>query len=229
MLHKIHHDSAEKHVSGEAVFVNDMDTIGTTLIGKVVYSSLPHAKIGKIDFSEALKVDGVHTILTSKDIPGHNDMGPIIHDEPCLANDEVFFIGQAICLIAAETDEACLAAEKKIIIEYEALEAITDLETAISKDNLLAPERLIVKGSVIDLIDVDLRCFQASADCMCGKRGIVFFTRKPFLLRGGNDLPVLDQAGSAIVIKSGNTENIHREPVFDRFLGCDIIIDSTVQ
>ncbi|MBK7214680.1 MAG: hypothetical protein IPH88_15560 [Bacteroidales bacterium] len=52
-----------------------------------------------IDYDEAAKVPGVHAILTAKDIPGENQLGPVIHDEPCLANDELNCIGQAICLM----------------------------------------------------------------------------------------------------------------------------------
>ena len=117
------HDSAVKHVTGQSVYVNDI-AVNRQLFGRVVYSSVAHARISLIDIKEALKLDGIAAILTYKDIPGENQMGPVIHDEPCLAEDEVTFIGQAIVLIAAETEEAALNAEKLIRIEFEELEAI---------------------------------------------------------------------------------------------------------
>jgi len=148
MKKSILHDSAIKHVTGESVFVEDILTDDRLLIGEVVYSTHPHARIKKIDISDALKVGGIRTILLAKDIPGKNQMGPVIHDEPCLADKEVTFIGQAIALIAAENEECAQKAKNLIKIEYEPLDAILDLETAIKKNNLLVPQEKIERGDV---------------------------------------------------------------------------------
>jgi len=85
-------------------------------------------------------------VLCYLDIPGINQMGPVVHDEVCLAIDEVICVGQAIALIAAESDEIAIAAEKLIQIEYEPLEAILDLKTAIEKNTLLGPVRTMQRG-----------------------------------------------------------------------------------
>ena len=144
------HDSAIKHVTGQSVYVNDIAT-HRQLIGRVVYSPVAHARISLLDTKSALKLNGIAGILTSKDIPGENQMGPAIHDEPCLAEEKVTFIGQAIALIAAETEEAALAAEKLIRIEFEELERILTLQEAIKKDSLIAPVRTIECGNVEDV------------------------------------------------------------------------------
>ncbi|MFZ4549298.1 MAG: molybdopterin cofactor-binding domain-containing protein, partial [Bacteroidales bacterium] len=141
------HDSAIKHVTGQSVYVNDLVFSGQ-LVGRVVYSKVASARIKSIDCAKALLVDGVSAILTYKDIPGKNQLGPVIHDEPCLAEDEVTFIGQAIVLIAAENLEAAFKAEKLIQIEFEELESILTLQDAIAKNNLLAPPRCIECGNV---------------------------------------------------------------------------------
>jgi len=140
------HDSAVNHVTGKSVFIEDIPVQAELLIGKVLFSKHAHAVILRIDISEALLVSGVHGILTAKDIPGENQMGPVIHDEPCLADHQVTFIGQAIVLIAAENPEAALEAEKLISIEYEPLPAILDIEAAMAANNILAPSRKIVRG-----------------------------------------------------------------------------------
>ncbi|HNW52855.1 MAG TPA: xanthine dehydrogenase molybdopterin binding subunit [Bacteroidales bacterium] len=144
------HDSAIKHVTGQSVYVNDIAT-HRQLIGRVVYSPVAHARISLLDTKAALKLDGIVAILTKKDIPGENQMGPVIHDELCLAEDEVTFIGQAIALIAAETEDAALNAEKLIRIEFEELERILTLQEAIKKDSLIAPVRTIECGNVEDV------------------------------------------------------------------------------
>jgi xanthine dehydrogenase large subunit len=144
------HDSAVKHVTGESVYVNDIKA-NRQLVGRVVYSKVAHAHISLIDTKAALKLNGVAAILSWKDIPGENQMGPVVDDELCLAEDEVTFIGQAIALIAAETEEAALKAEKLIRIEFEELETILTLEDAIKKQSLITPPRLIECGNVEEI------------------------------------------------------------------------------
>lgn len=148
MKQYIYHESGELHVTGEAIYVDDIPVHDQLLIGKVVYSPYAHAKIKSFDLSEAKKVAGVHAVLSYKDIPGHNQMGPVVKDEPCLAENEVNCVGQAVFLIAADTIEQCYEAEKKIKVEYEPLEAILDIETAIAKNSLLGPPRNITRGDV---------------------------------------------------------------------------------
>ena len=80
-------------------------------------------------------------MLSYKDIPGVNNLGPVEHDETCLAENEVIFIGQAVCLIAADSDELCREAEKLIKIEYEPLKPILTIKEAVAAGSLLGPER----------------------------------------------------------------------------------------
>ncbi|MES2591206.1 MAG: xanthine dehydrogenase molybdopterin binding subunit [Bacteroidota bacterium] len=145
-MNSIPHDSAIKHVSGESVYIDDIQVNSQLLIGRVVYSKHAHAKIKSLDLSAAKQLPGVHAVLCYKDIPGANQMGPVIHDEVCLAIDEVVCVGQAIVLIAAETSEIAIAAEKLIVIEYEELEAILNIRTAIEKNSLLGPVRTMQRG-----------------------------------------------------------------------------------
>lgn len=152
MSENIHHDSSIKHVTGKSIYVNDIEQ-SRMLLGKVVYSRYAHALVKELDISNALEVKGVHIILTAKDIPGKNQMGPVVHDELCLAENEVTFIGQAIALIAAETEEQLYEAESKIIINYAPLPAIVDLETAIEQNQLIAPPRLIKRGNPDETIN----------------------------------------------------------------------------
>lgn len=146
MESKIPHDSAVKHVTGQSVYVDDMLVDERLLTGRVVYSPRAYAKIKSFDLSEAKRTPGVHAVLCYRDIPGHNQMGPVVHDEWCLAKDEVTFIGQAMFLIAAENEDIAVQAEKLITVAYEPMEPILDIETAIRKNNLLGPIRKIERG-----------------------------------------------------------------------------------
>ncbi len=142
------HNSAAKHVTGESVYVNDILISEQLLYGHLVYSKQAHAIIEVGSLNKAKSLSGVKAILTCKDIPGSNQMGPVVHDEPCLADNEVHCIGQVILLIAAETKQIAREAEKLISIRYKTLDAILDLETAIAKNNRLHPSRKIETGNI---------------------------------------------------------------------------------
>ena len=142
-----HHESAIKHVTGEALYINDI-SVDRLLIGHFVGSPYAYATIKSFNIDKALELHGIKTILSYKDIPGENQMGPVFYDELCLAENEVTFIGQSILLIAAENKEIAREAEKLIEIEYKPLEAILDLKTAIAKNNRLHPPRKIECGNI---------------------------------------------------------------------------------
>jgi xanthine dehydrogenase molybdopterin binding subunit len=147
------HHSAVQHVTGESVYVNDMDFGNNLLHGLVVYSPHAHAGIKSIKLDEAKKLQGVAAILTAKDIPGVNQMGPVVHDEPCLAEKTVEFAGQAIVLIAANSDDIAREAAKLVEIEYEPFDAILNIDAAIKAGNALSPVRKIETGNVDEIFE----------------------------------------------------------------------------
>ncbi|MBI5464267.1 MAG: hypothetical protein HY966_04860, partial [Ignavibacteriales bacterium] len=136
MTNAIPHESAALHVSGEAVYIDDIAAPPTMLAGHVVYSSHAHARVVSFDLSKARLVPGIAAILSAKDIPGHNQVGPVVKDELCLADGEVHCVGQAMFLIAAQTVEQCRQAEKLIGVKYEPLHAILSIEDAIERNSL---------------------------------------------------------------------------------------------
>jgi xanthine dehydrogenase molybdopterin binding subunit len=146
--HDSAHDSALQHVSGEAIFINDIDGGEKMLHGHVIYSPHPAARITAIDYAEAGRMPGVHAIISAKDIPGENQMGPVVKDEPCLASGEVCFIGQAVLLIAASSLRIAEEAAKKIKIDYHPLQAILTLEEAMEHKKLLSSPKKIETGDV---------------------------------------------------------------------------------
>lgn len=140
------HESAIGHVTGSAIYVDDMPHPENLLIGRVVFSQHAHARIISYDFSKALALNGVVEILDFKRIPGHNQLNHLVPDEPCLAENTVNCIGQAIFLIAAETEEVAIRAEKLIEIKFELLEPVLTIEKAMELDLKLAPTRKIECG-----------------------------------------------------------------------------------
>lgn len=138
------------HVAGKSIYVDDIPVMEGTVFVKIFDASIAHAKIKSIDFTEAEQLEGIVKIILPKDIPGENQIGGIIPDEPLLADGEVHFWGQPILLIAAENEDAAEEAYHKIKIEYEPLEVITNPRIAFSKGKLLSPSRKFVLGNSND-------------------------------------------------------------------------------
>ncbi|NOR88057.1 MAG: hypothetical protein GQ527_10640, partial [Bacteroidales bacterium] len=88
------HNSILHHITGKSVYINDMPMPSGSLHAVPFYSSKAHAKIISINCHKARALKGVKAILNYLSIPGENQMGPIKHDEPCLAENHVEFIGQ---------------------------------------------------------------------------------------------------------------------------------------
>ena len=108
----VRHDSAVGHVTGRALYIDDVPNVAGTLEAALVLSPHAHARIRRIDFSRALAAPGVVAAITASDIPGKNDIAPIRSDEPLLAADLVEYDGQPVAAIAAATlDEARAAAK----------------------------------------------------------------------------------------------------------------------
>ena len=120
-------------VLGKAKFAADYDMEGM-LYGGVFRSTVPHGLIRNLDVSEARNMTGVACVLTYKDIPGKNRFGIIIKDEPSLVEDKVRRIGDAIALVAAESEEILEKALAKIQVEIDPLESIFTMERALAED-----------------------------------------------------------------------------------------------
>ncbi|MDA3905633.1 MAG: xanthine dehydrogenase molybdopterin binding subunit [Bacteroidales bacterium] len=140
------HNSIRFHVSGESVYIHDMKLSEDALIGHLVYSTSAHAKIKNLNCFKAKALEGVICIITHKDIPGINQMGPIAHDEQCLVENEVNFIGAPIALIAAIDKETAYKATQLIEIEYDELPAIIGLENALENSETFQKVRKIENG-----------------------------------------------------------------------------------
>ncbi|GLK65899.1 xanthine dehydrogenase molybdopterin binding subunit [Paracoccus kondratievae] len=116
------HDSAVKHVTGQADYTDDLLEPVGTLHAYLGLSTVAHGRIRSLDLSKVREAPGVHLVLTAEDIPGVNDISPSgLHDEPLLATDEVQFHGQPIFAVVAETRDQARRACQLAQIEYEEL------------------------------------------------------------------------------------------------------------
>lgn len=122
---------AKDKVTGQANFCADI-SLPNMLHGKILRSPYAHARILKIDTSQAEKLPGVRTIITGKDTPQTHMFGIDIYDEPLLAWDGVVrFAGQEVAAVAAIDEATAAAALDLIKVEYEELPAVFDPREAM--------------------------------------------------------------------------------------------------
>lgn len=136
------------HVTGRSLYLDDIPVMQGTLTVKVFDSEVAHGIITHLDYSEAEQQAGIVCILSYKDVPGENQIGGIIPDEPLLAEHEVHFRGQPILLIVAETEDAAHNALQYIQIQIEPLPVITNPREAFKQGKLLSASRTFTMGDV---------------------------------------------------------------------------------
>ena len=142
------HESARGHVSGAARYVDDLPEPPGMLFGLPVGSPVARGRIVARRAERALAVPGVRAVLFARDVPGHNRIGPIVHDEPLLAEDEVFAVGQVVALVVGDSVAACRAGARAVELEIEELPAILTIPQAIAAESYLWDPHVMRRGDV---------------------------------------------------------------------------------
>jgi xanthine dehydrogenase large subunit len=135
----IAHDSADRHVSGEAVYIDDIPELPGTIHLYVAMSERAHARLISLDVSACRSAPGVVCVLTAEDIPGENDASPVAHDDPVFAVGKVQYVGQSLFAVAAESSNAAREAAKLAKVEYDDLPAIISVDDALAANADLLP------------------------------------------------------------------------------------------
>ncbi|AAZ27852.1 xanthine dehydrogenase molybdopterin binding subunit [Colwellia psychrerythraea] len=140
------HESADKQVAGEAIYVDDRPSLRGELHAAVGQSTMAHANIISMDLSAVKAATGVISVITVEDVPGHTDIGPVFPGDPVLAIGKVEFIGQPIFAVAATSFDLARKAVKLAKIEYQELEAVLTVKDALAKQNFVRPPFTMKRG-----------------------------------------------------------------------------------
>ena len=157
-------DEVELHLSGASRFIDDMPEPAMLLHGAVCCANVPHAKIVSLDSARARAMAGVCGVFTAKDIPGQNQLGRIIKDEPLLADGEVHFVGQPIAFVIATSPQLARRAAASIEVAYELRPACFDPVAAHANGDLIAPSRTVAMGDTLGAFASCAHVIEGSCD-----------------------------------------------------------------
>ncbi|MDC0231980.1 molybdopterin-dependent oxidoreductase, partial [Pelagibacteraceae bacterium] len=146
------HESGIKHVTGQAHYTDDIPEVPNTLYGAIGWSKRAHAIIKKMNLEEVKKSEGVVSVITSKDIPGRNDVGPVYDGDPIFPK-KVEYFGQPLFAVAATTTELARKAVLKAKISYKSLKVTNSIQEALKKKLFVLKENKIKKGEPINKIN----------------------------------------------------------------------------
>jgi xanthine dehydrogenase large subunit len=142
----LRHDSAHLHVSGAAAYTDDLPEPRDLLHVAVGMSSKAHARINEIDLTAVRAAAGVVDTCVAAEIPGENNCGPVIADEPIIAAEIAEYAGQALFAVAADTVDHARKAALLARIDYDELEAILDPLTAVEQESFVLPSETLQRG-----------------------------------------------------------------------------------
>ncbi len=123
-------DAAEK-TTGAGKYTDDLSVPGM-LVGKILHSPYPHARIKRIDTSRAEALDGVVAVVIGKDAPNPYGILPVGHDEHALALDKVRYVGDNVACVVAVSEAIAEKALELIDVQYEVLPAYFDPEESMT-------------------------------------------------------------------------------------------------
>ena len=149
------HESAHKHVSGEAIYIDDQLLPVDGLHAYVGLSTVSKGQIKSIDLSAVLSAEGVVEVLTLKDIKGHKDIGPVFPGDPIMVNegDQVQFCGQVLFAVAATSYKLARKAAALAKVDYQTEEPITTIEQGLEQNNFVRPSHTQQRGNAKKAIE----------------------------------------------------------------------------
>lgn len=142
----VKHESAAKHVTGEAIYVDDRLEFPNQLHLHARLSERAHARLLKVDTAPCYAIPGVALVITHSEVPGQLDIGAVFPGDPLLAREVVEYVGQVVLAVAADTPEHARQGAMAAIIEYQDLEPVLDLAEALAKKHFVLDSHTHSRG-----------------------------------------------------------------------------------
>tara|TARA_B100000902_G_scaffold5461_1_gene7121 strand:+ start:2836 stop:5109 length:2274 start_codon:yes stop_codon:yes gene_type:complete len=146
----IEHESAVKHVTGKAIYTDDISEPKNLLHAVIGYSNCSKGVIKKIDYKDVLCSEGVVDIITEKDIEGINDVGPIFKGDKIFTSKNIEYYGQPIFAVIAKTNNLAKKAALKVKIDLKISKPIVSIEEALKKKSFVLKPKHLTRGNIKD-------------------------------------------------------------------------------
>ena len=156
------HDSAHLHVTGKALYCDDIALPPATLHAAFGISGISHGRIRELDLAPVMATPGVAAVVRSADIPGENNYGSAVHDDPIFADGLVQYAGQPLFAVAATSYTAARKAARRARVTYDELPAILDIRAALAAESYVLPSRKIVRGTPAPVLAASPRRLQGT-------------------------------------------------------------------
>jgi xanthine dehydrogenase large subunit len=143
------HESAALHVAGVAHYVDDLPEPAGTLHAAIGCAGHAHARIDAIDLAPVRASPDVVEVLVAADLPGANNYGGIVHDDPLLADGEVSYEGQPVYLVLARSHRAARVAARRAAIAVHPLPAVLTVAEAIAQQSWVLPPLEVARGDAV--------------------------------------------------------------------------------
>ncbi len=140
------HDSAVKHVTGTARYVDDVAEPRDLLHAFVALSPHAHARVTALDLAAVAAAPGVAAVVAARDIPGVNDVGPAFPGDPIFADGLVEYAGQSLFAVAAGSIPAARAAAALARIEFDVLAPVLTIDAAMERQSFVLPSQTMRRG-----------------------------------------------------------------------------------
>lgn len=154
------HESASLHVTGSAHYTDDIPEPAGALHGAIGTLGLAHARIDSLNLEAVRASPGVIDVLVAADLPGANNYGGIVHDDPLLADSETHYDGQPLFLVLATSHRAARVAARRATVSSTALPAILSIEEAIAAASWVLPPVEVSRGDAMGALDAAPRRLQ---------------------------------------------------------------------
>ena len=141
------HESAHLHVAGEATYIDDIPELAGTLHCALGLSPVAHGKLTGMALDTIRALPGVVLVISASDIPGPNDCGSIIHDDPILCDGDIRYLGQPVFAVIARTRNAArrAATKAKEVLTIEAMPPVLTPQQAHAKGQYVLPPMHLVR------------------------------------------------------------------------------------
>src|SRR5205085_10425870 len=136
----LRHDSSPKHVAGTAIFVDDMREPEGLLHIAVGGAPVTAGQLLGMDLDAVRAAPGVVAVLTAAEIPGKNDVGPVLHDDPIFAESRIEFYGQVVFAVVAKTRNEARRAAKLAKVAVSTGTHCVSVDDALAADSHILPD-----------------------------------------------------------------------------------------